>query len=113
MKLVVLLSLVSLACSQGGDEGFRSLDTNKDGTLSLSELYAYYDNFDANRDGALTLQELIQKAGGADSPGLEAQFNFYDKMDGTTDQRVTRTAAVLAFQKALDANGKFHNISNM
>lgn len=64
-------------------------------------------------DGALTLQELIQKTGGTDSPGLEAQFNFYDKMDGTTDQRVTRTAAVLAFQKALDANGKLHNTSNM
>ncbi|PVD21730.1 hypothetical protein C0Q70_17530 [Pomacea canaliculata] len=83
---------------------FKNLDKDHDGILHEKEFFSFFDSIDTNGDDFLSHDEFT----GAEEATLKektiAIFNFYDRLDGTVDQRVSRKLPHIMFSR-LDHDG--------
>ncbi|XP_025114051.1 uncharacterized protein LOC112576042 isoform X2 [Pomacea canaliculata] len=107
LKIVIISGLVISALKVSHDavqDTFKNLDKDHDGILHEKEFFSFFDSIDTNGDDFLSHDEFT----GAEEATLKektiAIFNFYDRLDGTVDQRVSRKLPHIMFSR-LDHDG--------
>ncbi|XP_025097080.1 polcalcin Jun o 2-like [Pomacea canaliculata] len=85
-------------------QSYDSSDTNGDGVVELSEVRSFFTREDANGDGYITFQEYSD-ARPPETPqeNLHKLFQYYDKLDGSLDGKVS-VSVVLVIFKRMDTN---------
>ncbi|XP_025097081.1 probable calcium-binding mitochondrial carrier CBG00135 [Pomacea canaliculata] len=99
--LAVDLTPLSLAAIM---QSYDSMDTNGDGIVELSDLKYFFTRDDANGDGYITFQEYSDARPPETPQGnLHRLFQYYDKLDGSVDGKVSDSVALVIF-KRMDTN---------
>ncbi|PVD27836.1 hypothetical protein C0Q70_13011 [Pomacea canaliculata] len=113
MKIIILLSLLGGVIGQlypsfspeDSERDFHKYDFNNDGDWTLDELLVAFDSFDINGDLFLTLDEVVRSLpSGYPQREVQGMFKYYDKLDGTNDDRIARIG-VNHFFNILDTDG--------
>ena len=92
MVLSASLALAGHGSWHGGDQGFGSMDTDNDGTVSRDEYLAPFEKWDADSSGSLSLEEWVTNHGGRKGKGYghgKMAYPCMDRVDTDKDGKVS------------------------